>query len=90
MRVAHNVTAMAAWRQLTNISGKLGKSVERISSGYRINRAGDDPAGLVISENLRAQIVGLDQALANTQDGVSMIQTAEKCFWMGAWEKRLK
>jgi len=77
MRVAHNVTAMAAWRQLTNISGKLGKSVERISSGYRINRAGDDPAGLVISENLRAQIVGLDQALANTQDGVSMIQTAE-------------
>lgn len=77
MRVAHNVTALAAWRQLTNISGKLGKSVERISSGYRINRAGDDPAGLVISENLRAQIVGLDQALANTQDGVSMIQTAE-------------
>jgi len=51
--------------------------VERISSGYRINRAGDDPAGLVISENLRAQIVGLDQALANTQDGVSMIQTGE-------------
>jgi len=77
MRIAHNVTALNAWRQLNQISGKLGKSVERISSGYRINRAGDDPAGLVLSENLRAQIVGMDQALANTQDGVSMIQTAE-------------
>ena len=77
MRIAHNITALNAWRQLNLVNDQLGKSVERISSGYRINRAGDDPAGLVISENLRAQIVGMDQALRNTQDGISMIQTAE-------------
>lgn len=77
MRVAHNITALNAWRQLSQISGQLGKSVEKISSGYRVNRAGDDPAGLVLSENLRAQVVGMDQALANTQDGISMVQTAE-------------
>ncbi|MCD6407399.1 flagellin [Candidatus Aerophobetes bacterium] len=77
MRIAHNITALNAWRQLNLVNDQLGKSVERISSGYRINRAGDDPAGLVISENLRAQIVGMDQALKNTQDGISMIQTAE-------------
>ena len=77
MRIAHNITALNAWRQLNLVNDQLGKSVERISSGYRINRAGDDPAGLVISENLRAQIVGLDQALKNTQDGISMVQTAE-------------
>lgn len=77
MRVAHNITALNAWRNLNQVSGQLGKSVERLSSGYRINKAADDPAGLVLSENLRAQIVGMDQALANTQDGVSMVQTAE-------------
>ncbi len=77
MRVAHNITALNAWRNLNQISGRLGKSVERLSSGYRINKAADDPAGLVLSENLRAQIVGMDQALANTQDGISMVQTAE-------------
>ncbi len=77
MRVAHNITALNAWRQLNQISGQLGKSVERISSGYRINRAADDPAGLVLSETMRAQIVGQEQALKNTQDGISMIQTAE-------------
>lgn len=77
MRVSHNITALNAWRQMSQISSRVGKSVEKISSGYRINRAGDDPAGLVLSENLRAQIVGMDQALANTQDGISMIQTAE-------------
>lgn len=77
MRIAHNLTALNAWRQMTQIQGELGKSVERISSGYRINRAADDPAGLVLSENLRAQVVGMDQALSNTQDGVSMVQTAE-------------
>jgi len=77
MRVAHNITALNAWRHLDEIGNQMGKSVERLSSGYRINRAADDPAGLVLSENLRAQIVGMDQALANTQDGVSMIQTAE-------------
>jgi len=62
---------------LNQISGQLGKSVEKLSSGYRINKAADDPAGLVLSENLRAQIVGMDQALSNTQDAISMIQTAE-------------
>jgi len=77
MRVAHNITALTAWRNLNQISGQLGKSVERLSSGYRINKAADDPAGLVLSENLRAQIVGMDQALRNTQDGISMVQTAE-------------
>ena len=77
MRVAHNITALNAWRNLNQVSSQLGKSVERLSSGYRINKAGDDPAGLVISEHLRAQIVGMDQALANTQDGISMVQTAE-------------
>ena len=77
MRVAHNITALAAWRNLNQISGQLGKSVEKLSSGYRINKAADDPAGLVLSENLRAQIVGMDQALSNTQDAISMIQTAE-------------
>ncbi|RLE06880.1 hypothetical protein DRJ00_09040 [Candidatus Aerophobetes bacterium] len=77
MRVAHNITALTAWRNLNQVSGQLGKSVERLSSGYRINKAADDPAGLVLSENLRAQIVGMDQALSNTQDAISMIQTAE-------------
>jgi len=77
MRIAHNITALNAWRQLNLVSNELSKSVERISSGYRINRAADDPAGLVLSENLRAQVVGMDQALSNTQDGISMIQTAE-------------
>ncbi len=77
MRIAHNITALNAWRQMIQIGDQLGKSVERISSGYRINRASDDPAGLVLSENLRAQIVGMDQALSNTQDGISMVQTAE-------------
>ncbi|MCD6574550.1 flagellin [Candidatus Aerophobetes bacterium] len=77
MRIAHNITALNAWRQLNLVSNELSKSVEKISSGYRINRAADDPAGLVLSENLRAQVVGMDQALSNTQDGISMIQTAE-------------
>jgi len=69
--------ALNAWRQLGLTNDALGKSLEKLSSGYRINRAADDPAGLVLSENLRGQIVGMDQALANTQDGISMIQTAE-------------
>ena len=77
MRIAHNITALNAWRNLSQISESMGKSVQRISSGYRINTAGDDPAGLVISESLRAQVLGMDQAMANTQDDISMIQTAE-------------
>ena len=77
MRIQHNIMALNAWRQLGQVNNNLSKNLERLSSGYRINRAADDPAGLVLSENLRAQIVGMDQALSNTQDGISMIQTAE-------------
>lgn len=77
MRVAHNIVALGAWRQLSQVGDRLGKSVQRISSGYRINAASDDPAGLVISENLRAQVRGMEQAVSNTQEGMSMIQTAE-------------
>lgn len=62
---------------MSQIGDQLGKSVQKISSGYRINTAADDPAGLVLSEKLRAGIVGMDQALANTQDSISMVQTAE-------------
>ncbi len=69
--------AMNTHRQLSINSSSAGKSVEKLSSGYRINRAGDDAAGLAISEKMRAQIRGLDQASRNAQDGISLIQTAE-------------
>jgi flagellin len=77
LRIQHNVAALNAHRQLTETSEKVKKSMERLSSGYRINRGGDDAAGLGISERMRAQIRGLAQAQRNTQDGVSMVQTAE-------------
>jgi flagellin len=77
LRIQHNVAALNAHRQLTDTSEKVKKSMERLSSGYRINRGGDDAAGLGISERMRAQIRGLQQAQRNTQDGVSMVQTAE-------------
>jgi flagellin len=77
LRIQHNVAALNAHRQLTDTSEKVKKSMERLSSGYRINRGGDDAAGLGISERMRAQIRGLAQAQRNTQDGVSMVQTAE-------------
>ncbi len=77
LRIQHNVAAANAHRQLTDASEKVKKSMERLSSGYRINRGGDDAAGLGISERMRAQIRGLTQAQRNTQDGVSMVQTAE-------------
>lgn len=77
MVVQHNLTAMNAKRQL-NISTRMqSKSTEKLSSGYRINRAGDDAAGLSISEKMRAQIRGLTQASRNAQDGISLVQTAE-------------
>ena len=77
MRVQHNMAAMNTNRQLgINVSNQA-KSTEKLSSGYRINRAGDDAAGLSISEKMRAQIRGLDQASTNAQDGISLIQTAE-------------
>jgi flagellin len=77
MRVQHNMTALNANRQLGITVGDLAKSTEKLSSGYRVNRAGDDAAGLSISEKMRGQIRGLQRASKNAQDGVSLIQTAE-------------
>ena len=77
MVVQHNLTAMNANRQLGITSGAQAKSSEKLSSGYRINRAGDDAAGLKISEKMRSQIRGLNKASDNAQDGISLIQTAE-------------
>ena len=77
MVVQHNLTAMNANRQLGITTGAQAKSSEKLSSGYRINRAADDAAGLTISEKMRKQIRGLDQASTNAQDGVSSVQTAE-------------
>ena len=77
MVVQHNLTAMNANRQLGISTDSLAKSTEKLSSGYRINRAGDDAAGLAISEKMRSQIRGLDQASTNAQDGISLIQVAE-------------
>src|SRR5829696_7503381 len=77
LRIQNNVEAFNAHRQLVGTSAKLGKSIERLSSGFRINRAADDAAGLAISERLRSQTRGLGQAQRNAQDAVSMVQTAE-------------
>ncbi|MBU5477770.1 flagellin [Eubacterium sp. MSJ-13] len=77
MIVQHNMTALNANRQLTITNNSLAKSTEKLSSGYRINRAADDAAGLSISEKMRGQIRGLKQASTNAQDGQSLIQTAE-------------
>ena len=77
MVVQHNVTAMNAARQLSITTGIQAKSSEKLSSGYKINRAADDAAGLAISEKMRRQIKGLTQASANAQDGISAVQTAE-------------
>ena len=77
LRINTNVEAFNAHRQLIGTSDKLAKSMERLSSGYRINRAADDAAGLAISEKLRGQVTGLDQARRNAQDAISLVQTAE-------------
>ena len=77
MVVQHNLTAMNANRQLGITTGQQAKSSEKLSSGYKINRAADDAAGLSISEKMRSQIRGLDKASSNAQDGVSAIQVAE-------------
>src|ERR671927_1583638 len=77
LRINTNVEAFNAHRQLVGTSDKLGKAMERLSSGYRINRAADDAAGLAITEKLRGQITGLDQAQRNAQDAISLVQTAE-------------
>ncbi|HUU27335.1 MAG TPA: flagellin [archaeon] len=72
-----NISALNTRRNLLMQSKRVGKSMERLSSGYRINRAADDAAGLTIAENLRAQVIGLSRAVANSQDAISLIQTAE-------------
>ncbi|MFY3791551.1 flagellin [Ureibacillus sp. MALMAid1270] len=77
MRINHNIAALNTYRQLNSAAGAQSKSMEKLSSGLRINRAGDDAAGLAISEKMRAQVRGLDQASKNSQDGISLIQTAE-------------
>lgn len=77
LRINQNIMAMNAYRNLGVSEGQLGKSLEKLSSGFRINRAADDAAGLVISEGLRSQVSGLKVAVRNSQDGVSVVQTAE-------------
>ena len=84
LRIQNNVEAFNAHRQLTNTAAKAAKSMEKLSSGYRINRAADDAAGLAICEKMRAQIGGLAQAQRNAQDGVSLVQTAEGALERGA------
>ena len=77
MRIQHNIAALNSYRNLTGNNSAVSKNLEKLSSGYRINRAGDDAAGLAISEKMRAQITGLNTAQKNAQDGVSLVQTAE-------------
>ena len=77
MRINQNIAAYNAFRNLSTTNGQLGKSLEKLSSGFRINRAADDASGLAKSESLRAEIRGSRQAVRNAQDGVSFVQTAE-------------
>jgi flagellin len=77
LRITHNVEAMNSYNSLSKTSAAISKSMQRLSSGYRINSAADDAAGLGISESMRSQIRGLGQAQKNIQDGQSMVQTAE-------------
>lgn len=77
MRIQHNIAALNSYRQLSGNNNALSKNLEKLSSGYKINRAGDDAAGLAISEKMRAQIKGLEAAQKNANDGISLVQTAE-------------
>ena len=77
MRINNNITAINSHRQYGINNGSIGKNVEKLSSGFRVNRAGDDAAGLAISEKMRTQIRGLNMASKNSQDGISLVQTAE-------------
>ena len=77
MRINHNISALNAWRSLEQITNSMSQTLEKLSSGVRINRAGDDAAGLAISEKMRGQIKGLEMAVKNAQDAISLIQTAE-------------
>src|SRR2546423_2731980 len=77
LRINQNIAAMNAYRNLSVTDGQMAKSLEKLSSGFRINRAADDAAGLSISEGLRSQVGGLKTAVRNAQDGISVVQTAE-------------
>jgi flagellin len=77
MRIQHNISAMNSYRNFSTNNSNLSKNLEKLSTGYKINRAGDDAAGLAISEKMRAQITGLEGATKNAKDGISLIQTAE-------------
>ncbi|MCI9357643.1 MAG: flagellin [Lachnospiraceae bacterium] len=77
MRIQHNITALNSYNKLNTNNNAVGKNLEKLSSGYKINRAGDDAAGLAISEKMRAQITGLETASKNAEDAVSLVQTAE-------------
>src|SRR5690606_3092036 len=77
LRINQNIDAFNSYRNLSVTDGQMAKSLEKLSSGFRINRAADDAAGLAISEGLRSQIGGLKVAVRNTQDGISVVQTAE-------------
>ncbi len=77
LRINQNIAAMNAYRNLSVTDGQMSKSLEKLSSGFRINRAADDAAGLAISEGLRSQVGGLKVAVRNSQDGISVVQTAE-------------
>lgn len=77
MRIQHNITSLNVYRNLNGNNGTVAKNLEKLSSGYRINRAGDDAAGLAISEKMRSQITGLEQAGQNADDGISLVQTVE-------------
>jgi len=77
MRIQHNISAMNSYRNFSNNTSKLSKNLEKLSTGYKINRAGDDAAGLAISEKMRSQISGITGAEKNAKDGISLIQTAE-------------
>ena len=77
MRIQNNIASINSARNQGIAKGKINKTLEKLSSGYRINRAGDDAAGLAISELMRSQIAGLDQAMRNNNDGISMTNTGE-------------
>lgn len=77
VRIQHNITSLNVHRNLTGNNRSVARDLEKLSSGYKINRAGDDAAGLAISEKMRAQITGLEQAWQNADDGISLVQTAE-------------
>ncbi len=77
LRINHNLAALNAHRNLVSTNSALQKSMQKLSSGYRINQGADNPAGLVISEQFRAQIAGLNRAIDNSEGSISMVQTAE-------------